>query len=173
MHSLVQYRLAVPRNLPQGKEYLEVDWEEEQKPSSIPLSFHEVRDFFLLNQSRFNGLIALRFFASQRLCVRGRIERHFRAFRLRRPIYYSGRKETFTFRHNYLDLMAPTPLRLDKDYVYKRAVGLIERAFLDYRNPPLQEIFFNLLSTLFLLYSYYQRGFLQNPSAAVNPHTYV
>ena len=172
MHHLMQYRLAISRTLHQGGSHLEVDWEEGQKPSSIPLSLSQVRDFFLLNQSRFNGLVALRFFASCRNFLRLKIERRFRAFRSRRPISYSGKKETFTFRHNYLDLMAPSPLKLDRDYVYKRAVGEIDFAFMNFKNPPLQEIFFHVLSTLFLIYSYYQRGPLQSPSAAVNAATY-
>jgi hypothetical protein len=131
-----------------------------------------VRRHFLENQARFNGLVALRFFASRRRFLRPIIERSFSALGEKRPIHYSGRKVTFTFRHNYLDLMAPSPLRLDKDYVYKRAVGSIDAAFLRYRNRPLQEMFFHVLSTLFLLYSYYQRGPLQSPSAAVNAATY-
>lgn len=173
MHRLTQYRLAAPRSLPQprGDFWMESEEDQEATPSSL-LSFFQVRNFFLVNQSLFNGLLALRFLALQRRCLRREIQPHFTAFRRKRPINYSGRKETFTFRHNYLDLTAPSYLTLDRDYLYKRAIGKIEEAFMLHRNPFFQQIFFNLLSTLFLLYSYYQRGPLQTPGAPLNFRNY-
>lgn len=113
----------------------------------------EVRDFFRRHQVLFNSLTGLRFLASRRRLMKRFMTRPFKTFQRFRRIRYSHRKSSFIFRHNFLDLLAPRGMH--RDYVFKRAVSL--PAFLKLQNQPLGRVVFRILSSLFLLYSTYQR----------------
>lgn len=166
MSKLMLSAMAVSRHLPKSQEVLSLD-----KPQGIaPLSDRQVRNFFLHNDPLFQGLLGLRFLASRRSLLKRWIAPSFMAFKKRRPIGYSHRKSTFTFRHNYLDLLAPTPLGLERDYVYKRGVNIAP--FFAYRNPSLERVAFKLLSALFLLYARYQRFPLHSPQGGVHSYNY-
>lgn len=166
MSKLMLSALAVSRHLPKAQEVFSLD----TPAATVPLSDKRVRLFFVHNDPLFQGLLALRFLASRRNLLKRWVAPSFRALKRRRPIGYSHRKSTFTFRHNYLDLLAPTPLGLERDYVYKRGVTIAP--FFSYRNPSLERVAFKLLSALFLLYARYQRFPLQSPQGGVTSYSY-
>lgn len=165
MSKLMRYAMAVPRSLakPSGQIYVD------QAYGGFPLNAKEVRTFFLENEKLFNILLVFRFLASRRTLLKRWVKPYFYALRRRKIIGYSPRKVTFTFRHNYLDLLAP--LGFDRDYVYKRAVEI--PPFFAYRNKSVEFLSFRILSALFLLTSLSQRFSLESPDAALNPRSYT